>query len=72
MAVVLPALPPRPALTRDCCALASVGRVPEVDDQPQPGRDWFRVFAFVALGVAVAAMLGGLFLMAAAFLWVGA
>lgn len=36
------------------------------------GRDWFKVFAIVALVVAVVAMLGGLLLIGAAFLWVGA
>lgn len=38
----------------------------------EPGRDWFKIFAIIALVVAVVAMLGGLLLIGAAFLWVGA
>lgn len=37
-----------------------------------PGRDWFKIAAIVAGVLAGLAMLGGLFLIAAAFLWVGA
>jgi len=34
--------------------------------------DWFKIVAIVALVLGVLAMLGGLFLVLAAFFWVGA
>lgn len=36
-----------------------------------PGRDWFKVGAIILGVLALVAVAGGLFLMAAAFLWVG-